>query len=192
MFRDTNYWLRWNFIDMVKLKWGVASSQIINTNDLSTYAYKEHRFDSLVESVLLIVVGMSYPHTKGMCMCTQTPMASRTMSNRTEWPSRATKLSCASQQCSISLCISTSGSSFLQSPWNKFVAWHKKNEIMPFAAAWICHTEWSKSDRGDIYDIPYMWNPKRNDTNELTYKTETDSQNSERAYTCWRKDGGKG
>ena len=51
----------------------------------------------------------------------------------------------------------------------------KKNEIMPFAAAWICHTEWSKSDRGEIYDIPYMWNPKRNDTNELTYKTETDS-----------------
>ena len=26
------------------------------------------------------------------------------------------------------------------------------------------------------YDIPYMWNLKRNDTNELTYKTERDSQ----------------
>ena len=25
------------------------------------------------------------------------------------------------------------------------------------------------------YDIPYMWNPKRNDTHELTYKTERDS-----------------
>ena len=30
-----------------------------------------------------------------------------------------------------------------------------------------CHTEWSKSDRegGILYDIPYMWNLKRNDTN---------------------------
>ena len=26
------------------------------------------------------------------------------------------------------------------------------------------------------YCIPYIWNLKINDTNELTYKTETDSQ----------------
>ena len=41
-----------------------------------------------------------------------------------------------------------------------------------------CHTEWSKSDREReiSYDIAYMQNLKRNDTNERTYKTETDSQ----------------
>ena len=27
-----------------------------------------------------------------------------------------------------------------------------------------------------LYDIPYMWTLKRNHTNELTYKTERDSQ----------------
>ena len=58
----------------------------------------------------------------------------------------------------------------------------KKNKIMPFEATLMnlpteCHTEWSKSDRaGEIlYDSPYMWNLKRNDKNELTYKTERDS-----------------
>ena len=37
-----------------------------------------------------------------------------------------------------------------------------------------CHTEWRKSDRkGELlYDIPYMWNLERNDTNKLIYKIE--------------------
>ena len=38
------------------------------------------------------------------------------------------------------------------------------------------HTKWSKSDwERQIFDMIYMWNLKY-DTNELIYKTETDSQ----------------
>ena len=39
------------------------------------------------------------------------------------------------------------------------------------------HIEWKKSDREReiLYDIPYTQNIKRNEANELTYKTETDS-----------------
>ena len=39
-----------------------------------------------------------------------------------------------------------------------------------------CHTVSSNSDRegGLLYNIPYMWNLKRNNTNELTYKTDTE------------------
>ena len=37
------------------------------------------------------------------------------------------------------------------------------------------HTKWNKSDKDKYYDIIYMWNLKH-DTNELIYKTETDSQ----------------
>ena len=39
------------------------------------------------------------------------------------------------------------------------------------------HTKWSKSERERqiSYDTTYMWNLKY-DTNELIYKTETDSQ----------------
>ena len=41
-----------------------------------------------------------------------------------------------------------------------------------------CHTEWSKSDRQKeiSYDIAYVRNLKRNDTDECIYKTEMDSQ----------------
>ena len=57
----------------------------------------------------------------------------------------------------------------------------KKNESMPFAATWmdvesVVLSEGSQTEREISYDMPYIWNLKRNDTNELTYKTETDSQ----------------
>ena len=40
------------------------------------------------------------------------------------------------------------------------------------------HPKWSKSDRERqiLYDIASMWNLKKNDTNELIYKTEIDPQ----------------
>ena len=56
----------------------------------------------------------------------------------------------------------------------------KNNEIMLFAAKWMdlenimlneVNREWEIS-----YDIPFVWNLKRNYTNELPYKTETHRQ----------------
>ena len=50
---------------------------------------------------------------------------------------------------------------------------------MPFAATWTDPERVILSGvrEGEIpYDITYMWSLEINDTNELTYKTETDSQ----------------
>ena len=58
----------------------------------------------------------------------------------------------------------------------------KKNEIMPFAATWmdleiIILSEVSQTEKDKYhYDTTYMWNLKKNDTNELIHKPETDSQ----------------
>ena len=55
----------------------------------------------------------------------------------------------------------------------------EKNEIMPFAATQmdleIIILSEPDRERQISYDITYMWNLKY-DTNELIYKTETDSQ----------------
>ena len=58
----------------------------------------------------------------------------------------------------------------------------KKNEIMPFTATWmdleiIILSEVSQTEKDKLlYEIAYMWNLKKNDTNEFIYKTEIDSQ----------------
>ena len=47
---------------------------------------------------------------------------------------------------------------------------------MPFVATWMAPTEPSKSDRVTYHNgIAYMWN-LQNGTNELIYKTVTNSQ----------------
>ena len=64
----------------------------------------------------------------------------------------------------------------------------KKNEIIPFVATNESkgfYAEWSKSDRGKrAYDIPYMGNPRRNDTNEFTKHNQAHGVN-EWTYSCW-------
>ena len=53
----------------------------------------------------------------------------------------------------------------------------KKNDVMPFVATWIVTlSEVSQTEKEIPFDIAYMWNLKRSDTNELIYKTETDPQ----------------
>ena len=40
-----------------------------------------------------------------------------------------------------------------------------------------CNIEWRKSDREEVlYNIPYVWNVKINNTNKLTYNSERESQ----------------
>ena len=67
----------------------------------------------------------------------------------------------------------------------------KKNEIRSFAAMWMDLESviLSKSDQeGKIsYDIPYMWNLKINDTNELIYKTGLENT----LMAARRKNGGR-
>ena len=50
--------------------------------------------------------------------------------------------------------------------------------LMTFGATWVdlesvILSEVSQTEGEVLYDIPYMWNLKRNNTNEFTYKIET-------------------
>ena len=61
---------------------------------------------------------------------------------------------------------------------NEILLSYKNNEILPVATIWmdleaIMLSEISQ--RQIQYELTYMWNLK-NSTNELIYKTETDSQ----------------
>ena len=57
----------------------------------------------------------------------------------------------------------------------------KKNEIMPFAATWmdleiIIVSELSQTEKDKYHMISLICGIQKNDTNELIYKIETDSQ----------------
>ena len=60
---------------------------------------------------------------------------------------------------------------------NGIVLSHEKNEAMPSAATWMDPESvmLSASGRGGgmSYDTPYMWSLKRNDTNVLAYKIDS-------------------
>jgi len=63
----------------------------------------------------------------------------------------------------------------------EYYSFMKKNETMPFAVTWmgleiVTQNEVSQTEKEKYHDIHYRWNLKRYDTNELTYKTERDSQ----------------
>ena len=58
---------------------------------------------------------------------------------------------------------------------------HKKNEIMPFAAIWmdleiVILSEVRQTEKEKYHMISFIWRVLKNDTNELIYKTKTDSQ----------------
>ena len=58
--------------------------------------------------------------------------------------------------------------------------------MMPFAATWmdlesVILSEISQTEKEKYHMITHIWNLKRNDTNELTCKTETDPQTSRRS-----------
>ena len=59
-----------------------------------------------------------------------------------------------------------------------YSAYHKKNELMPFAATWmdletviLCEVIQTENDK--YHDIPYLWNLKKKWTEELIYKTNS-------------------
>ena len=68
--------------------------------------------------------------------------------------------------------------------YNRILLSHQKNEILPFATTWIdleiitlSEVRWRKTNT--TCDHVYVESKKNNSTNELIYKTETDSPDIE-------------
>ena len=64
--------------------------------------------------------------------------------------------------------------------YNGILLSHKKKDIIPYEATWmdleiVILSEVSQTGK-EKYHMPSLICGKRNDTNELTYKTERDSQ----------------
>ena len=63
--------------------------------------------------------------------------------------------------------------------YNEILPTHKKEQKMPFAATWrdlaivILNEVKSDRERQISYDIAHMWNLKKNGTNEVIYKAES-------------------
>ena len=102
---------------------------------------------------------------------------------RKTWSERRHASQCPLQHCLQQPCHGINLSVHWQRNAQRCGAYIQRNDIQP-KKEWndgICsntdgprgsHTEWSTSDRRGqvLYDIPYMRNLKRNDTNEFTYK----------------------
>ena len=67
----------------------------------------------------------------------------------------------------------------------------KKNEITAFAVTWsnleiVILSEISQTEKEMSYDIPYMQNLKRKDTNKLIWQTENRLMDLENLGNCQR------
>ena len=63
----------------------------------------------------------------------------------------------------------------------KYYSAIKKNEVLLFAAIWmdleiVILSEVRQTEKEKYHMISFIWRVLKNDTNELIYKTKTDSQ----------------
>ena len=73
------------------------------------------------------------------------------------------------------------------------ILFSRKNEITLSAATWmeleiIILSQVSQTEKQLSYAITYMWNLKKNDTNELIYKTEIDFTDTENKFMVTKEE----